>query len=512
MAQDQIIKLAILAVGGQGGGVLTNWIVDLAEQNGWVAQSTAVAGVAQRTGATIYYVEMATQQEKRPIFSLAPSVGDVDILIAAELMEVGRAIQRGFVSPNRTCLIGSSHRLHAVSEKINPGDGRAKDQVIFDAAHKSAQKVLLHNYDRLAIQNGSYISASLFGALAASKALPFTLAQFEAILEQSGRAAARSIAAFNAALKSEPLSAPELAQQTAPTAKAKGPQKLMAKWDALQQRIAQLPNESQELARAGLKKCVEFQDVTYGDAYLTTVEQFAERIPDDRPDILTELAKHLANAMAYDDLIRVADLKTRRQRLSRIESEVQLQSADGLKLTEYFHPRAEEICGLMPPKLGRWFEDSPSRFAWLDRRVNKGRRIRSNGFWGFSTLYLLGGLKWWRKYTLRDHIECNHRKAWLEEIDRHLANNPDLALELIKCRRLIKGYSDTHHRSLSKFARIFENLHLVSLLPDAAEWVRRWRDAALMDENGDALDGAIKTVGVTLLASETNRDDHDANS
>ena len=35
-ASDPIIKLAVLAVGGQGGGVLTDWIVDLAERNGWL--------------------------------------------------------------------------------------------------------------------------------------------------------------------------------------------------------------------------------------------------------------------------------------------------------------------------------------------------------------------------------------------------------------------------------------------------------------------------------------------
>jgi indolepyruvate ferredoxin oxidoreductase beta subunit len=498
MAQDQIIKLAILAVGGQGGGVLTNWIVDLAEQNGWVAQSTAVAGVAQRTGATIYYVEMAPQQAKRPIFSLAPSVGDVDILIAAELMEVGRAIQRGFVSPNRTCLIGSSHRLHAVSEKINPGDGRAQDQVIFDAAHKSAQKVLLYNYDRLAVQNGSYISASLFGALAASSALPFDASQFEAVLEGSGRGAQRSVAAFKAALAAAPQTAPEQPLPKAPIKNVRGPQKLQTKWQAIEQRIEQLPQSAQDMALAGANKCVEFQNVDYAAAYLDTLEHFAKNIPADRQDLITELAKHLANAMAYDDLIRVADLKTRQQRLTRIENEVQFDPADGLTITEYFHPRAEEICGLMPPRLGRWFEDHPKRFAWLDRRVNKGRRIRSNGFLGFSSLYLLGGLKWWRKHTLRDQIERNHREAWLEEIERHLNDNPDFALELIKCRRLIKGYSDTHHRSLSKFSRIFDNLHLINRLPDAADWLRRWRDAALMDENGDALDGAIKTVGITL--------------
>jgi indolepyruvate ferredoxin oxidoreductase beta subunit len=51
------IKIAILAMGGEGGGVLADWIVDLAEHNGYLAQTTSVPGVAQRTGATIYYVE-----------------------------------------------------------------------------------------------------------------------------------------------------------------------------------------------------------------------------------------------------------------------------------------------------------------------------------------------------------------------------------------------------------------------------------------------------------------------
>ena len=117
MSAPEVIKLAILAVGGQGGGVLTGWLVALAEANGWRVQSTVVAGVAQRTGATIYYLEMAAAGERTPVFALAPAAGDVDILIAAELMEAGRAVMRGFVTPDRTTLIASTHRTHAVSEK-----------------------------------------------------------------------------------------------------------------------------------------------------------------------------------------------------------------------------------------------------------------------------------------------------------------------------------------------------------------------------------------------------------
>ena len=110
-ASNEIIKLAVLAVGGQGGGVLTKWIADLATRGRYAVQMTSVAGVAQRTGATIYYVEMAPKSERLPVFALSPAPGDLDVLIAAELMEAGRAVLRGFVTPDRTTLIASTHRI-----------------------------------------------------------------------------------------------------------------------------------------------------------------------------------------------------------------------------------------------------------------------------------------------------------------------------------------------------------------------------------------------------------------
>ena len=113
-------------MGGQGGGVLADWIVELAENQGWVAQSTSVPGVAQRTGATIYYIEMLPPSDgPQPILSLMPTPGDVDVVMAAELMEAGRSILRGLVTPDRTTLIASTHRAYAVAEKNKPGDGIA---------------------------------------------------------------------------------------------------------------------------------------------------------------------------------------------------------------------------------------------------------------------------------------------------------------------------------------------------------------------------------------------------
>ena len=114
-----------------------------------------------------------------PVFSLAPAAGDVDILVAAEMMEAGRAIMRGFVTPDRTTLIASTHRALAISEKTVPGDGVASADEVRAAAEIAASRLILFDMERVALDNGSVISASLFGGLAGSGALPFGRQAFE---------------------------------------------------------------------------------------------------------------------------------------------------------------------------------------------------------------------------------------------------------------------------------------------------------------------------------------------
>src|SRR5258708_10486250 len=136
------IAIVVMAMGGQGGGVLVDWIVALAEGQGWLTQSTSVPGVAQRTGATVYYVETIKSDDsgRRPVLSLMPVPGEVDIVIGAELMEAGRAMQRGLGSPGRTPLIASSHRAYAVSEKVVPGAGARDPAEVHEPAHASANQ------------------------------------------------------------------------------------------------------------------------------------------------------------------------------------------------------------------------------------------------------------------------------------------------------------------------------------------------------------------------------------
>ena len=126
---DEPVTLLIGALGGEGGGVLTNWVTSAGAATGLAVQSTSVPGVAQRTGATAYYVEMATAPagDATPVFALFPNPGMVDLMIASELMEAGRAMERGFVTPDRTTLIASTHRIYAIAEKSSPSDGKGKN-------------------------------------------------------------------------------------------------------------------------------------------------------------------------------------------------------------------------------------------------------------------------------------------------------------------------------------------------------------------------------------------------
>ncbi|WP_299351946.1 indolepyruvate oxidoreductase subunit beta family protein [uncultured Shimia sp.] len=491
---QSIIKLAILAVGGQGGGVLTNWIESLARAEGYVVQATSVAGVAQRTGATIYYIEMAPAGDTEPVFSLAPTSGDVDIMIAAEMMEAGRAIMRGFVTPDRTTLIASTHRALAVSEKMVPGDGISAPEDVLEAAKLMSDRLIMFDMDQLAAENGSVISSSLFGALAASGALPFSRDAFEQAIRASGKAVDTSLRSFAAAFDrteaSESDADPVLSAPRRNNHHVAGPASVLSDWQALEAEALALP--APQMATLGLRKVVDFQDLTYGREYLDRLQQFSGHDTGDTK-LCETAAKHVANAMCYDDIIRVADLKTRQGRFNRIKAEVTPGDAP-INLTEFFHPRGEEIISLLPAGLGVWIEARPRLAAWIDRRVNKGRRLRTHRLRGFLTLYFLGGLRRTRRKSLRHKIEQDHLNAWQATCLEAASQNVPLAIELLKCRRLIKGYSDTHARGLSKFSRVMDAASLVADREDAPQWIERLREAALRDEHGEKLDGAIQTV------------------
>ncbi len=261
----------------------------------------------------------------------------------------------------------------------------------------------------------------------------------------------------------------------------------MAGWRGLVAKLDDFPAAAHPMLRRGLEKVVDYQDLAYGEEYLGHVRTFAARGHD---PLTKAAAKYIANAMCYDDILRVADLKTRASREARLRHEQ--QAGDGLvHVTEYLHPRGEEVISIMPARLGAWFEAKEGRAKLIDRLVNKGRRIRTDRIGGFAALWLAAALRPWRRSLLRHRTEAAHLKRL---ISAALAAPDDAAVEILGCQRLVKGYSDTHARGLAKFDLAMEGVALVAARDDAADWIRRLREAALAGEGTEGIEGALETV------------------
>jgi indolepyruvate ferredoxin oxidoreductase beta subunit len=505
MSSERPIKLTIAALGGQGGGVLANWLVEIAEAEDYLVQSTSVPGVAQRTGATIYYLEFfaraaAARAGRDPIMALMPGSGDVDCVLASELAEAGRAIQRGLVDPDRTTLIASSHRSYAIGEKSAMGRGAADQKQLLELVRSQARRLILFDMDALAEQHHSVISSVLLGALCGSGVLPFRKAAFESAIKKSGIAVETNLAAFEDACRraeagdSESGSARGAAAQLGevPT-RARSP-----RLQPLLDRVRRLAVVLQPLVLEGARRAIDYQDPAYAGLYLDRVERIAAIDADRGPDgawALTEAtARSLALWMTFEDTIRVADLKTRPARFLRVREEVRAEPGQLFGITEFMKPRIEEIAGTLPARAGRWVLASPR----LRRRLTRwtgGRQVRTGTIGGFLLLHMLGGMKRWRRGTLRYGQENARIEQWLAQIENLAAGNYGLAVELARAQRLIKGYGETHERGWRSFTALVGQLDVLAGRPDGAVVLARLQEAALADEEGAVLAKEIAAIG-----------------
>ena len=491
------LTIAIAALGGQGGGVLADWLVSTAEASGYIAQYTSVQGVAQRTGTTIYYIELFPRAEaaakgREPVLALYPVPGDVDIVLAAELMEAGRAVSRGFVTPDRTTLIASSHRVYAVDEKAVLGDGRVDGASIEASLRAAARRLVLFDMESLAERQGSVISAVLLGALAASGAAPLSRPAFEQVIRASGVAVERSLAAFAAGFEAAAETRDAGAATVAAEPDAGGVPVRSAEHPLVARLRRTLPEPVHDFALEGLRRVCDFQDHDYGSLYLDRLERLHVR---DREAggatsgfaFTREIARHLALWMTYQDVIRVADLKTRGARFARFRADVRAGTDQIVTVTEYVHPRLEEALDVLPAGVAERIE----RSSWITRLLRPlfrdGRRIASNRIGGFLLFHAVGRLRPWRPRSRRFAAEQRQIEQWLDHSAKAVAIDPAVGLEVARLPRLLKGYGDTWARGRANFETIMALSTRLESLPGAAKSIAALAEAALRDEDGRAL-------------------------
>jgi indolepyruvate ferredoxin oxidoreductase beta subunit len=486
------ITLLIAALGGEGGGVLTNWIVSAAEQAGYPVQSTSIPGVAQRTGATTYYVEILPILArdlggKRPVLALTPGVGDIDIAVASELLEAGRTVANGFVTRDRTVLIGSLSRFYAMDEKIAMGDGRFDQDKLIKIIKDNARDSLLIDMDTLAKQSGSIINAVMLGAIAGCGKLPVTAEQLEAAIREDGKSVESNLRGFRAGIEA---------------ARAKiQPAKIVEKKkyapitpELLEHEISySMPALAQPIAVEGVRRLIAYQSVAYARRYLDRLRPIADAdvAAGAHGKLLKEVARHLAVRMSYEDVVRVAQAKIAPSRMKRIAREELRVKDEPFSVHDFLKPGIEEMCQLLPSFLARPILRYSERKGWLGH-IYFGMEINSTSISGYLRFLMLAKLRGLRPYGHRYAQEQAQIESWLGLIADAARRSLELGLEVTECARLIKGYGDTYARGLSNYHAIETRLIRPALAgqipqPRAADAVASARTAALVDPEGESL-------------------------
>ena len=501
-ATPRPIAILIAALGGQGGGVLAEWLVDVASHAGYPAQSTSIPGVAQRTGATTYYVEIHPVPERelggrRPVLSLLPVPGCIDLLVASELLEAGRVAQSGMVSGERTFVVTSSSRTLTTAEKLVPGDGRFDSARLREVVRANSRRLVAFDMAAAARDAGTAVSAVMFGAIAATGVLPFGRDLFETAIRDSGLGVAASLAGFAAGWNA--VADEDTGTQVAQTPIAPAPAVAVPRAVA-----AALPPATHEFAGEGYRRLTEYQDAAYADVYLRRLAAILAAEEADDPGhahghaLTRESARFLALWMAFDDIVRVADLKCRASRYARVRREVAAGPDDVVHIVDYFKPGVPEFAALLPAAAARRL------VAWDRRRQMRGKdalalalHVRTDGIFGFLALRVLASLRGLRRRGARFGEEQAMIEHWLQAIEHALRDDWRCAFEIALCGRLVKGYGATNERGKRNLVHILDHL-LPRPFADARERaaaIRQARDAALADEDGRGLDAALVRHG-----------------
>ena len=491
--QADVRPLTILigALGGEGGGVLTDWIIAAAASQGFPVQSTSIPGVAQRTGATTYHIEMvpapSSAAAQRPVLALAPGVGDVDLVVASELMEAGRAVAAGFVTPDRTTTIASTSRSYLVVEKMAMGDGRFDRDRLMAAVEKNSQKTLLLDLEAIARESGAMINAVMLGAIAGAGALPIATEAFEAAIRGDGKAVTANLRGFHAGFTAA------RAGSKLPTEPVKRQYLLSPSLADLEREIAVMPEMARVFATEGIRRLAAYQDLDYARLYLDRLRPISDA--DTKAGVggrlIAATARHLAVRMSYEDVIRVAQAKIDPTRWSRIVGELGVKPDQTVTVTEFLKPGVDEFCSVLPPWLARPILGLADRFPALGR-AHWGMAVNTASISGYLRFHVLARLRRGRRGTFRFRQEQRAIEAWLDLIAQGASRSGELAIEIAECARLIKGYGDTHKRGSDNYRLIATQVIAPALAGDmstrqAVDAIASARTAALLDPEGEAL-------------------------
>lgn len=472
---EKLIKILVPAVGGQGGGVLSEWIYQAFLEEGYEVQGISLPGLSQRGGSTVYYIEalMGGDSNSNIVFSQHPVPGDVDVIVAQEFLELGRVLEQGYGS-EKTTIVTSTHRIYSTLEKLPVGSGIYSDDNLHAIAHRFSSQYRYIDALETARKNKmdeKAVNAILLGLLCNTGCLPLGRQSFINAIKTAGVAVEQNLKAFEAGFNTDNSSSVENKTEKYGYFETELLRKYKIKPDELKKLEDVALSEENDLPvhlhyymQEALLRLADYQGVRYATEFADSVRKIADidKANTGKDFRLTGMfLKNLALLMSYEDGIRVAELKIRENRFNKIREDMSLDEHQVFHVTEYLKPDAEEIYGLLPS-----FLVSPVLMI-ADMVYPPGRSGRkstftfaqtpvTSSFTGFLRMWLLTKLKPFRQYSYRFKKEHKVISKYIADVGFYSKYDYELGCLAARAGGIIKGYGRVRRRTTDTFYRFMD--------------------------------------------------------
>jgi indolepyruvate ferredoxin oxidoreductase beta subunit len=495
MKRKQSLRVLIGTVGGQGGGVLSDWLIHGLLNANWNAVSIGLLGLSQRAGTVTYYCEASSDKEEKIVNSMFAMPGDVNLFIGQELLELGRLLSAGYAS-NDCVIVGNLGRTYTTLEKMPAENGVYDSSIITNAAEKLSPQ---NNYliDAPAYVTAHHLqhltsNAFLLGIVVASPVIDLPTEPFVKAIRDSEVNVKGNIQAFELGYQMfkdgkihTGINQYQKEDQLLPNTTFASTSEADDLFEKIKSNCSKEITGSIEFACQRLE---DYQDKAYVESYLEMIDNLRSK-SSVRAETVGAFSKNAALWLSYEDIPRVGQLKTRPDRFAKVFKEHGIQSQHSVKITDYFVPDIEQLVGMLPRPLARLVKKIGLIFS--DDFDNKSfpLRIQSTSVFGYWSLRLLSMGRYWRRSSLRHQYEMSKFNFWFDSLRKIQDESPAVAQIVAELGRVVKGYGHVRVKAINDLT-VFIEIAVPQLLK--------------LEKNGMEID-ALGQSALKVLAQEAGK-------
>jgi hypothetical protein len=254
-----------------------------------------------------------------------------------------------------------------------------------------------------------------------------------------------------------------------------------------------LPEDAVAVASEGIRLLMEYQGASYASLYVDRLKRFIGKQGIDGSGF-RDIARLMTKRMAYEDAIRIAQLKLAEHR----------DSGGLVKSTDLKKFRFDELVDALPAIAADPLLMVLDKIGWSHRLVSIPFSTASR--WGIARLKVEAWLRRWRMFSIRYAQERAWVERWLHMINRSLAKQPDAARAIIDTATMVQGYGDRYRQGLAAWHAIIDGLAKPTFdgelpISDLTSVLAEARAAAMADPQQVALKRTIAQIRARAISA-----------